>query len=312
MIFKAILEEVLFGVSKEDTRTDGMTITEYIVSVLDDIILIVQNPLELATSLSLTNYNLNPTGVRMKKKVKLVKKKILEIFNRSYKTLKPGEKTNTFIGALCDFKRRKPGVLTDDLITGCTFLFIFAGYDTSRHSTGWALHYLSRHQEDQKVLRKEAEAAETFDKIDTEKLEKSPELKAFLQESLRVGAPFGITEMRKCIKDCKIGEVQFKKGDFLNVCLMLNHFREDQFTNPFKFDRSRHYSPKYERMSYIPFGSGRRGCIGKYLAQMNIKIILLVMMKMFEVESSDEFDYSNGALPFHTLNKVQLRLRPRS
>lgn len=265
-------------------------------------------PLEMFTFGLLTKAGLNPQFNKVKKKKNKIGKMILKARDEIEKS---GSHKNTFVGGMIEFNKNNSDKISDEDMIGNIVLFVFAAYDTSRHSTGWSLHYLSKNKNEADDLRKEAVENEILEKIKIEKLDELKELDCYFKESLRLGAPFNTSEIREAKRSVKIGGIKFKKGDMVMTALLVNHFKEDKFPEAFKFDRKRHYEPKYERMSLIPFGAGSRGCIGKYLARMNIKMILLIMMRYFDVETDEGFDCTNEGMPFHTLNKVMLRLRLR-
>jgi cytochrome P450 family 3 subfamily A len=226
---------------------------------------------------------------------------------------------------MVDYNRRNPdNVISDEDVVGNILLFVFAAYDTSRNSTGFGLHFLGRDLDSQSTLLKEAYTIGTLVKgggslsePTMESLDKSVELKAQVVETLRLGAPFTTTEIRKLTKNVKIGPLSLKKGDYLVASLVLNQFKESEFPKAYKFDRTRHYKGKikYQRNNNSPFGHGPRACIGKYMGKMNIQVILLKFIENFEfeyLEGEKNFSHVNEAMPFHTLETVDLRLKLRT
>lgn len=278
---------------------------------MQELIELSEDPFQLFLVLKLTPFGLSSKGKKMRESTDRLEKKILDLYRKFEKETKEGEATNTFLGGMLDYNRKNNGVISDQYIVGNCILFVFAGYDTTRHSSGWALHYLSTLENERKVIIEEAKKLENFDEIKGEKLDSGNELNCFIKEVLRIGHPFVISEVREFTKNVKIEGIEFKKGDNMMFGLLINHFKETDFPDAFKFDRTRHYSPRYQRMNYIPFGSGRRGCIGQYLAIMNLKIVVLTILRLFEIKGSEDFGYENEGFPFHTLKKVMVRMKRR-
>ncbi len=50
-------------------------------------------------------------------------------------------------------------------------------------------------------------------------------------------------------------------------------------------------APKSEKFNYVPFGAGRHRCIGESFANVQIKTIWSILLRMFE------FDLVNGYFP---------------
>ena len=309
-MFLKILDKVLFGAGA-DTLIEGKPLSNQIVQVLSDITNLFKKPLTYIT-LGLSVYTrLDPEVKEIDRMMRLIKQKIMELYN--LKKDDPDVKANDFLGGVIHYNRDHPEEpLNEREITGNVILMVFAAYDTSRHSTGWAMRFLSVYQNEQKDLRAEAEKLGTLGgELDGQKLEAGPELNAWMKESLRIGAPFAFSEIREFTKRTKVKGVEFQKGDIISFVLVYNQFKEKDFPDAYRFDRTRHYKgkAKYHRNNLMPFGGGKRGCIGKYLAIMNIKIIVLSFMRRYSVETDPSFDSQNWHFPFHTLDKVMVRLR---
>jgi cytochrome P450 len=79
-----------------------------------------------------------------------------------------------------------------------------------------------------------------------------------------------------------------KRGDFVVAALSLNNFKEKEFDNPAKFDRNRFLNNTvYNRQNNTAFGHGARSCIGRSLAELNIKIIMVKILEYFDLDFLD-------------------------
>lgn len=305
---------MLFGASNKN-------LGEEIFSFLEEGMELLFSPLDLLTFGIVTKYRLTPRLKSFLKKREELENHIIQEV-RKMEQLKEVQ-SNTFLGGMINYNRQNPeSKISDEDIVGNTLLFVFAGYDTSRNSTGFGLHFLGKDPQAQLDLLKEAYDVQTLEKGNPsytstlEQLDNSPELRAHVKETLRLGAPFLFTEIRKVMKNAKIGPLKLRKGDMVLASLLLNQFKEDDFPDAFKFDRTRHYkgNSKYPRNNFSPFGFGFRSCIGKYMARMNMKIIFLKMIEHFKIEyleNNPKFSNVNEALPFHVLETVDLRLSLR-
>ena len=310
-MFKEILDKILFGVGV-NTLIDGIPLADQILQAFTDVQNLFTDPVTVLTLGLLIYLRATPKVRSVFRRLEKIRIKILELYKAKEKDESVQE--NNFLGGILHYNREHPDdPIDDEEIVGNIMLMVFAAFDTSRHSTGWALKFLSLYQNEQEDLRREAEELKTFEGgITGPKLEKSAELSAWIKESMRLGAPFAFTKIREMVKSVKIKGVKLQKGDWFSVCLLYNQFKETDFPDfpdAFRFDRTRHYKPEYSRNNQMPFSGGKRSCIGKYLALMNIKIIVLSFMRRYRVETDESFDDSNLHIPFHTLKKVMVRLR---
>lgn len=277
---------------------------------------IMLNPLDVLTFMMLTKFKLNPYTNKYRKSMAELSTSIIEEFERIQKL--DVIKKNTFLGGMVNHNKANPQQqLTESEIVGNLFLFIAASLDTVRIASGWALHFLSKDKELQNAILEESL---TFhkrgDPISYQQIENSPILNAFVKESLRLGSPSYVQDLREIKKKSKVGELSFIKGDNVATAVMLNHYKEKDYPEPFKFDSKRFASDsmKSKRQNYAPFGYGARSCVGKNLAEANLRIIILKMVENFEMdfEPSDKFfSTEEELLPFYNLSKVTLRLKPR-
>ena len=307
-MFVRILEKFLFGMGSS-TLVEGKPLVNQIVSVFHQIADLMTKPKTyLSLGMNIVT-RLDPQVREIDRMSELINKKIIELYNE--KKDDPNVSQKDFLGGVIHYNRKHPEEpLTEKEIIGNVMLMVFAAFDPSKYTAGWGMRFLSLSQKDQQILREEAEKVGTFDgELTGEKLEAGRELNAWIKETIRLGTPLPFSDVREFTKNTKVKGVEFKKGDMISFSLLWNHFKETDFPDPFEFDRTRHYKAKYHRNNLMPFGGGKRGCIGMYLAVMIIKIIILNFMRRFSVENDPSFDSQNWHFPFHTLDKWLVRLR---
>ena len=114
-----------------------------------------------------------------------------------------------------------------------------------------------------------------YDNFDNNEL-----LSDFVKESLRLYGPASLSFPREATKDFKLGKYRIKKGTRFLIPLTAFHHSDDFHTNSMAFDWDRFSSEKKSLQrskpaSYMPFGLGKRACIGKYLGELMIKVMLV-------------------------------------
>lgn len=187
--------------------------------------------------------------------------------------------------------------LTKREVAGHFILLQFAGADTSHEVTVNSIFRMAKETSIQdeflQIVRQAEESNGDLNTMAYSHIEQNEKLDDYTQEFLRVGAPFPFLMNRDLIKDTRLGKYSFQKGDRLLFCCSLNHTSsryfpwKDEF-RPQELKRLR-ATPGY-KSAFIPFGQGKRICIGKSLGEMVVKLLLVLTIKSFEVMSDADYE----------------------
>jgi cytochrome P450 len=107
----------------------------------------------------------------------------------------------------------------------------------------------------------------------------------FLDECLRMWPPATGILARVTREDVKIGPYNVPKGMLIGTNIIGLMHNPKYYENPEVFNPDRwatkgpHTAEPY---SFIPFSAGTRSCIGKYLALMETKLILINFLNNFD------------------------------
>jgi cytochrome P450 len=117
---------------------------------------------------------------------------------------------------------------------------------------------------------------------DIEKLEREmPYLDMVLDEVLRLYPPAWIGP-RRVVHDFEFAGHSVPKGAYLTYCSWASHRIPEVFPNPEAFEPER-FSPERKaalpRGAYVPFGGGRRICIGKRFGQTEVKLVATMLLQ---------------------------------
>jgi cytochrome P450 len=162
----------------------------------------------------------------------------------------------------------------DELMT-----LVLAGHETTANTLTWALVLLSRYP-----AARERLVAEVGDVLgdrdaradDVDALEWT---RAVISESMRLYPPAWTIE-RDAIVDDDVAGVRVAKGDTIAITPYLLHRNPDYWPNPEGFDPSRFLPAQSERRpkyAFLPFGGGRRICVGAGLAQLEATLALATL-----------------------------------
>lgn len=188
----------------------------------------------------------------------------------------------------------------------------FGAMDTSSNALASMLHLLSIHQDVQKNLRKEVvEAYETYGgDLDYDTLMNLPLLNGLVRETLRLWPPVPMLA-RRALRDAvlpldkpitsvngqEISEIVAPENTHVLVSI-LSCNRDPKIWGPdaAEWKPERWLSPLPESVSeaHVPgvysnlmtFTGGSRSCIGFKFAQLEIKIVLSILLKTFDIAPS--------------------------
>lgn len=183
--------------------------------------------------------------------------------------------------------------LTDAEIRDQVVTLIGAGYDTTAASLAWMLWCTALAPDTWKALR--AEADEVFGPPDVEPrdLDHTP-LSALdyadrvMRETLRLH-PAGVVSPREAARDVTVGDVAIRKGTLVLWSAHLAGRDPAAWVDPLTFDPDRFTRLDDDQRAiadaaWVPFGGGRRNCIGFALAQMELTLIISRLAQRLDVE----------------------------
>lgn len=160
------------------------------------------------------------------------------------------------------------GHIRDELVT-----LLLAGHETTATALSWALERLAHHPE---VAEK---ARETIAMANEEEY-----LDAIAAETLRV-RPIVPSVARQLSEPVEIGDFRLPAYTTVMPAIYLVHGDPANHAEPkaFRPERFEDESPRKE--TWLPFGGGRRRCIGAALAQMEMRTVLAVLLAQYVPES---------------------------
>ena len=179
-------------------------------------------------------------------------------------------------------------------VAGNVLTMLLAGEDTTANTLAWMIHLLHRNplalQTAQDEVRRVAPDAAAFS---PEQMAGLAYLEACAHETMRLKpvAPFIALQARL---DTTIADIRVPRGTVIWGVMRRGSVDPGHFPNPQAFDPARwladgtagHAASSAKRVS-MPFGAGPRVCPGRYLALLEIKMVMAMLLAHFDIESAD-------------------------
>ncbi|KAL5728114.1 hypothetical protein ACHQM5_001236 [Ranunculus cassubicifolius] len=170
-----------------------------------------------------------------------------------------------------------------------------AGTKTSSTTIEWVMAELMKHPESMTRVQEELKDIVGVDNIVEEShLQKLKYLNAVVKEVLRLHPTAPLLVPRVSSESCTVGGYMIPKGATVIVNAWAIHRDPEFWDNPLEFrpERFLNFDSEYDfrgtNFSYIPFGSGRRICVGVPLAERMIPYLLASLLHSFNWKLPEE------------------------
>jgi cytochrome P450 len=171
-----------------------------------------------------------------------------------------------------DGSAMSPAELRDELMTA-----LVAGHETTASQLAWALERLAREPTIQARLRDECDqdSDEAY-------------LTATIQEILRRKPVLPNPEPRLVKQPIEIGGVRYPPGVVLMASAYLVHHDPSIYPDPYAFRPERFLDQPPGTYTWIPFGGGRRRCLGASFALLEMKLVLRASLMRCELQPASD------------------------
>lgn len=196
----------------------------------------------------------------------------------------------------------------DELYGECELLTI-AGSDTTSIVLSAAFFYLARRPDVQAKLAQEIISRfSSYDEIKSgDKLHSCKYLTAFLQEALRMTPPVSAEPAREVLQGGTTVDGHYiPQGLNVSTGLYCLSYNKDVYPEPFKFrperwivaenekDGSSAESVALAESGFCAFSTGSRGCVGKNLAWLEMRLVVAKFLWNFELKNDPTNNLGGG------------------
>ena len=213
------------------------------------------------------------------------------------------DKPNNLLEALLAAADQPDSGIDNDMVAGNVTTMLLAGEDTTANTIAWLLYLLHTHPA---VLAKATEelqqVAPDDDPLSLGNIDELVYLGACIDEAMRLKpvAPFLALE---ALHDTHVEDVHVPAGTLVWCVMRRDSMDERYFANPNSFQPERWMGStinalasdslldqpadalQIDKRISLPFGAGPRTCPGRYLALLEVKIAVAMVLRHFEIDS---------------------------
>jgi cytochrome P450 len=193
-----------------------------------------------------------------------------------------GEGPRDLLGLLVAARDADGTALSEQEIRDEIATFLVAGHETTAMALTWTLALLSTYPEARQRLEDEVDAVLGDGPADPGKL---PWTTAVISEAMRLYPPAWTLE-RTALADDDVCGTPVPAGSMVAVLPYLIHRNPAVWPNPAGFDpgRFRPGVPERHRYAWLPFGGGKRGCIGAGFARLEAVLVLARLCRHYRLD----------------------------
>jgi len=224
---------------------------------------------------------------------------------------RPGNMLEAMLAAAA---REDSGVSERD-VAGNVLTMLLAGEDTTSNSLAWLIYLLHAHPAVLENARAEVlRVAPAIGALCIEQVDQLDYLDACAHEALRLKPPAAYIPLEALV-DTVVGDVQVAAGTIVWCVMRAGSLGDAWFANAARFDPQRWFDDAVDKKASMPFGAGARTCPGRYLAMLEMKVALAMLLVRFDILSVTT---SHGGAPREKMGFVmepealQMRLRLRA
>jgi cytochrome P450 len=186
-----------------------------------------------------------------------------------------GKDRDDVLATLLAAKHEDDSPMSDEEIRDELITLLAAGHETTASTLAWAFERLAREHAVRRRLIAEIDSGDD-----------DAYLTATIQETLRRRPVLPNTEPRLVKRPVEVGGWLYPEGCALVANGWLVHHDPDLYPDPFAFRPERFLDEPPGTYTWIPFGGGRRRCLGAGFAMLEMTVVLPAVLRAYEVEAA--------------------------
>jgi cytochrome P450 len=186
-----------------------------------------------------------------------------------------GEQRDDVLAMLLDARHADGSPMADQELRDELMTLLVAGHETTTSALAWAFERLARHPAILSRLEAEVQGGEDEDY-----------LTATIYETLRRRPVLPNVAPRLVMRPVEIGGWSYPAGVGLVPNAYLVHHDPNVYPQPYAFKPERFLDRSPGTYTWIPFGGGRRRCLGASFAMLEMKLVLRTVLRARRLASA--------------------------
>ncbi|WP_226042991.1 cytochrome P450 [Natrinema sp. DC36] len=208
-----------------------------------------------------------------------------------------------------------PDHLSTEEVEDQMLTMIFAGYETTAAALGFAWYSLAMNPEIRQAFHDELDAVLGDEPPTPEDIANLDLTNRIVTETLRLYPPIH-TIPRQTTRDVQIDGYQIPANEEVHLSIISTHRDERFYDDPLSFRPDRwteNFEEELDDHAFIPFGGGRRTCIGREFARLEATLVLATIGQQWTLEwaGADPTITIEPEITTQTKNGLPMRLRQR-
>ena len=199
-----------------------------------------------------------------------------------------------FFQELINSKFEDGAPIPDEMVVNYLLLFIWAGHETTAGQIAWTLIDLLQHPDYLQQVREEADAVlggRPLSALTWQDVNALHKMECAVKESERLH-PVAHIVMRRAVEDLEFSGYHVPRGSFVMAAPCMSHrmpevFQDPHAYRPGRFERGT-AGAALEPNRLIGFGGGVHRCIGVNFARVEMRIVLALLVRHYDMELLDE------------------------
>lgn len=239
----------------------------------------LRSPLIALPALQIDLGPLSPWGrvLRLRREVRTALEQEVERY-RTHAEEPGGAETEGVLPALIRARSRDGAALSASALLDEVINLLFAGHETTGTILSWVIECLCSRPPVLARVREELDQVLGDGPFTSEHAESVPYLEAVIQEAIRYRPIAPMAGVRLVKQPFALGEHVIPPGTLISQCFPAMTRRRDLFEEPESFRPEHFYQRKFKPFDWNPFGGGTRMCIGRGLAEIELKTAVATLV----------------------------------
>lgn len=196
--------------------------------------------------------------------------------------------TSDFLDALLEYRGPDGSQFSKKIISIIILEMFFGGTETTSTTIEWAMAELLHNPDTMRKLKVELDHVVGGQMVQEDDINRLPYLQAVVKETMRLHPSLPLLLPRKARHDTEYKGYMIPKNTTIVLNTYAIHRDGDAWTDPLCFKPERFLNSsidsKGQHYELIPFGSGRRSCIGMLLGNKIVSLTLARLVQWFDWE----------------------------